>query len=303
MNKRTKRAFTLIELLVVIAIIAILAAILFPVFAQAKLAAKATASLSNTKQISLGVLMYTNDYDDEAPLLVSYNGTGLPFTYGPPYGEPITWSFATTPYIKSGQLFTDPLAGNDNGFAANGASYFFTSASEWDEWSPQYGYNSPLLNSQNHNATGGLNPNYQPNSMTSFSRPADFVMLTDAASTADAGYTYYVDGGVTNFSGIEPPYCFNGCSDLWYGEWFTNPTGYGYGGMQTNVNEGSATGGVAWRKGGLVGGLTNVAFCDGHSKAMTAGALTVGTTWTPTIGYGSIQATSNIQEVYHWYQY
>jgi hypothetical protein len=206
--------------------------------------------------------MYTNDYDDEAPLLVSYNGTGLPFTYGPPYGEPITWSFATTPYIKSGQLFTDPLAGNDNGFAANGASYFFTSASEWDEWSPQYGYNSPLLNSQNHNATGGLNPNYQPNSMTSFSRPADFVMLTDAASTADAGYTYYVDGGVTNFSGIEPPYCFNGCSDLWYGEWFTNPTGYGYGGMQTNVNEGSATGGVAWRKGGLVGGLTNVAFCD-----------------------------------------
>ena len=58
------RAFTLIELLVVIAIIAILAAILFPVFAQAKLAAKTTASLSNMKQIGLGNQLYYNDYDD-----------------------------------------------------------------------------------------------------------------------------------------------------------------------------------------------------------------------------------------------
>jgi prepilin-type N-terminal cleavage/methylation domain-containing protein len=61
---RGSHAFTLIELLVVIAIIAILAAILFPVFAQAKKAAKQAVSLSNVKQQSLGLLMYTNDYDD-----------------------------------------------------------------------------------------------------------------------------------------------------------------------------------------------------------------------------------------------
>ena len=59
-----KRAFTLIELLVVIAIIAILAAILFPVFAQAKAAAKASVSLSNTKQIGTGQQIYLADYDD-----------------------------------------------------------------------------------------------------------------------------------------------------------------------------------------------------------------------------------------------
>ncbi|HCD99964.1 MAG TPA: prepilin-type cleavage/methylation domain-containing protein, partial [Armatimonadetes bacterium] len=59
-----KRAFTLIELLVVIAIIAILTAILFPVFAQAKLSAKRTQDLSNVKQLALGALMYASDNDD-----------------------------------------------------------------------------------------------------------------------------------------------------------------------------------------------------------------------------------------------
>ncbi|RYG86869.1 prepilin-type N-terminal cleavage/methylation domain-containing protein, partial [bacterium] len=59
-----RKAFTLIELLVVIAIIAILAAILFPVFAQAKAAAKRTADLSNVKNIGLGVTLYSTDSDD-----------------------------------------------------------------------------------------------------------------------------------------------------------------------------------------------------------------------------------------------
>src|SRR5258708_39121811 len=65
----SKRAFTLIELLVVIAIIAILAAILFPVFAQARASARAISCLSNTKQFSLGVLMYLQDYDEMIPRL------------------------------------------------------------------------------------------------------------------------------------------------------------------------------------------------------------------------------------------
>ncbi len=91
---RTK-AFTLIELLVVIAIIAILAAILFPVFAQAKLAAKKTVDLSNMKQIGTMMLMYGNDYDDSFPL-TSY----------PAYGN--SWPLRCQPYIKNWDMFRSP---------------------------------------------------------------------------------------------------------------------------------------------------------------------------------------------------
>jgi prepilin-type N-terminal cleavage/methylation domain-containing protein len=70
---RGNRAFTLIELLVVIAIIAILAAILFPVFAQAKAAAKRTGCLSNARQIAMGLKMYLVDSDDIMPIYTAYN--------------------------------------------------------------------------------------------------------------------------------------------------------------------------------------------------------------------------------------
>jgi len=96
---KNTRAFTLIELLVVIAIIAILAAILFPVFAQAKEAAKRTACLSNTKQTVLGFVMYAGDYDDTTP---SVREGFLPSIYVVDY-----WQLCQ-PYIKSLNLFFDP---------------------------------------------------------------------------------------------------------------------------------------------------------------------------------------------------
>jgi prepilin-type N-terminal cleavage/methylation domain-containing protein len=78
--KRIRQAFTLIELLVVIAIIAVLAAILFPVFGQAKLAAKKTGSMLNLRQIGYAVTMYLPDYDDHYPRTMETESTGMPNT-------------------------------------------------------------------------------------------------------------------------------------------------------------------------------------------------------------------------------
>jgi len=91
------RAFTLIELLVVIAIIAILAAILFPVFAQAREKARQTACLSNMKQIGIGLIMYAIDYDEQYPPSQLGAGTDL-----------VSWPQMMQPYIKNEQVFVCP---------------------------------------------------------------------------------------------------------------------------------------------------------------------------------------------------
>ena len=100
-----KKAFTLIELLVVIAIIAILAAILFPVFAQAKSAAKDTAALSNAKQIGTGMLIYSNDADDTFCLTAISQST---VAQQDPNSTWNTWQGSILPYTKSWAIVTHP---------------------------------------------------------------------------------------------------------------------------------------------------------------------------------------------------
>ena len=93
-----KKAFTLIELLVVIAIIAILAAILFPVFAQAKLAAKKTLCVSNAKQMNLAFIMYAGDADDT---MVTQENGGI-------HQDVREFQVLLQPYIKSRDIMYDP---------------------------------------------------------------------------------------------------------------------------------------------------------------------------------------------------
>ncbi len=95
-----RRAFTLIELLVVIAIVAILAAILFPVFAQAKLAAKKTVSVSNLKQLATACVMYAGDHDDVVPRTMDTSG-GFPTTIS--WWAVGNYQRALEPYLKMGR--------------------------------------------------------------------------------------------------------------------------------------------------------------------------------------------------------
>lgn len=119
--------FTLIELLVVIAIIAILAAILFPVFARARENARRSSCQSNLKQIGLGIMQYTQDYDEKLPYQqVTGEAGAVPHFQDPAWG--MSWQLGIYPYTKSWQLVACPsaiyssLAGydGDTSYLANG---------------------------------------------------------------------------------------------------------------------------------------------------------------------------------------
>src|SRR5512143_3994253 len=104
MRRNRGTGFTLIELLVVIAIIAILAAILFPVFARAREKARQISCISNAKQITLGALMYAQDYDEYCPLYFAglrvTPGSRVP-GYVTPYSPPLQyWTELIAPYVQ-----------------------------------------------------------------------------------------------------------------------------------------------------------------------------------------------------------
>lgn len=125
---RKPAAFTLIELLVVIAIIAILAAILFPVFAQARAKARQTACLSNMKQIGTGLMMYTQDYDEKlAGNDGNAEGFNLPLGFmAPNTGAANTkrnWARDVQPYIKNMGIYLCPNALPRSSFNSTGGGY------------------------------------------------------------------------------------------------------------------------------------------------------------------------------------
>lgn len=137
----SKNAFTLIELLVVIAIIAILAAILFPVFAAAREKARQTTCASNLKQLTLAVLQYEQDYDENPPNGPDIPPCTSPCNYGNYGATGIGWAGQIYSYVKSTGVYacpddTEPVSGSNSPVS--------------------YAYNPNLLVSTNGTATGSF---------------------------------------------------------------------------------------------------------------------------------------------------
>lgn len=203
-----KRAFTLIELLVVIAIIAILAAILFPVFAQAKAAAKKTQDISNTKQTALAAIMYTADYEDTLPrhdnngsCLYGASPCNTPdwgdFTFptggNADTGEPVMYWGAIGPYHKNQGISVNPAMGNTNwagAFAAAGSLGITPPAGGFNAAHTKY-YNSTLgqmalnmlLIDYGPTASSTNNrPGAPKGALGRVARPADVIMAVGSSS-------------------------------------------------------------------------------------------------------------------------
>lgn len=211
-RSETKFGFTLIELLVVIAIIAILAAILFPVFAKAKTSAKKASSISNVKQIGLGILMYSNDYDDLLPrnddcvdksslnLALNnriFNPTGagcttFPFQYRTDHYK---WQAWVLPYIKNVQLYFHPVFGvkdSAGSWTQNGEIYY------------SYALNTALtgtLNTYNRTSTapGRYRDSFLGGSQTSIPDTAGAMLMMEMANPSLSFIpSFYDNGGSTS---------------------------------------------------------------------------------------------------------
>jgi prepilin-type N-terminal cleavage/methylation domain-containing protein/prepilin-type processing-associated H-X9-DG protein len=254
-NYSHKSAFTLIELLVVIAIIAILAAILFPVFAQAREKARAISCLSNEKQLALAVLMYNQDYDENYPMgnaLWDGNGAWIGNGGG-------NWGAAVTPYIKANGLYackddavggtvdtTQPWWGIQESYAANGLQWV---------WQPGGTSECLGLMCSGPSANGGSAYSV---SEASVNLPASVIMFTEVNSSdlkaagENANFSAGWDNVITGipwYVNLAPPnQC--GVSGGTVGTCGQFPNGTS-GAVSTHHN-----------------GFANFAFSDGHVKAM-----------------------------------
>jgi prepilin-type N-terminal cleavage/methylation domain-containing protein/prepilin-type processing-associated H-X9-DG protein len=292
-----KRAFTLIELLVVIAIIAILAAILFPVFAQARASARAISCVSNVKQGALAVLMYSQDYDETIPLMdnngSTYYGccpTGGTSCY-PDWGTPGTdpnetpamFESVIQPYIKNRQLIYCPEAGHTPWASVIGQSWatsmpyvkalddkgiYEGSFSQLavnmllTEWGPDSSWQPACSN-------GGMYSSGHSKE-ASWTRPAELMMLT-----GDSVWGQGINGDLSPQNGL-------GNTAVWPAYTSASQKCYDYGGYGLNGNPGwtwylhkaSQRSGFFSNSGftafdlGINSGFANIAFCDGHVKPM-----------------------------------
>ena len=277
---RKNRAFTLIELLVVISIIAILASILFPVFAQAKLAAKKTADLSNIKQIGTAVVMYANDYDDSWPMATS-------FPNGPSYGYMARWSsqLVLGPYIKNLDIFEapvdrytvdlttytweDPLPATRKAAPISYMANALSTAQLQPQGATQCDF-FPSSPTAVTDCTGPINPGgwYVNNptgiSTTSADSPSDLIMFTEGSVEMSTWW------GCPNTVNTETFACYG--ADVVYGwDALSMAMGSYFGSADPNLAK-------AWR---VYANQSNFAFSDTHAKTLPPGKLTIGVLLNP----------------------
>ena len=190
--------FTLIELLVVIAIIAILAAILFPVFAQAREKARQSTCLSNLKQLGLGIMMYTDDYDECYP----FRQDDFP-------NQPGMWGVANFvyPYTKNMKIWGCPSqtkATSANGGISGLITQDMGAWGLYKNYNNHYSLNSHLCPQVSYN---GGNPQYnesnvgmQPMKSVSIGqipKPADIIMICElGVINSQVGYAEFVYSGM-----------------------------------------------------------------------------------------------------------
>ncbi len=282
-----RKAFTLIELLVVIAIIAILSAILFPVFSQAKLAAKGAAAISNAQQIGHAGLLYSNDYDDMG-ILNGNTEKDAPFKLKNevPYKS---WGLIMQPYMENFQIFQDPLIQPE-------AQKAEVAGDKTWAYHTQFGYSFTTFSPAVYYPQNGFY-DYSTKTVGSVAKPSETVMFAEKKSRNGNPDWYWEKSTVWGANTVNPPGCVGQYTTtvplslcLPNTLWGSDAPSY----AGQTFEEGGKTGGVAFRR----IGRTIVTWADGHSSAVNVGRLAAGTNWTVTTPSAKVKVTD--KERYVW---